>query len=129
MNKQLTPLEALKGAKRIVKEYWRMGLLAPMYEADYNSCFPIIENALKEHEELAADCINMNYANGVLLEENKQLKEVLRIIKEKQVDVEMLISCIGYYLCDKERALFMYNSSGNRPLTQAEFDLLKEVLL
>ena len=79
----------------------------------------------------------MNYANGVLLEENIQLKKVLRIIKEKEVNVEDFIYACK---CSRKELKEHHNCSNNyelacscvgcdkEDLTQAEFELLKEHL-
>ena len=64
------------------------------------------------------------------LKEHKNTKKIkaLEIIKEKKVDICEL------YCCFEMRGLETYNSSvikgfGEKPLTQEEYDLLKEVLL
>lgn len=98
----------------------------------------LIETELKRLEELEKEVQLKSFAIETL---NKQIKEkeklindisevklkqdeVLRIIKEKGVDVGVLQHCI---------TLADYNNSieyelAYKPLTQAEFDLLKESL-
>ena len=79
--------------------------------------------------------IGMNYARVFKARENgkkqfvhdyliieKELK-ALEIIKDKRVNVEWLLKCF------KDYDLETYNTYQTKPLTQEEYDLLKEVLL
>jgi hypothetical protein len=135
MTKELTPLEALERLKN-----------TPTYDnslvKDFHpSCCEIIETTLKNYEELTSkpvilcrrthessqaliDTICKNYKEVKVtnLEDEKKLK-ALEIVKEKKVDVQMLIdrkNLNEYNWCVHEQS---------RALTQEEYDLLKEVLL
>ena len=85
----------------------------------------IIETALKENVELKKMIKNFNEAIGepqiIPPTIEKQLK-ALEIIKEKSVDVPLLVNC---------SILEFYNlfARSKKELTQEEYVLLKEVLL
>lgn len=115
MSKELTPLEALN----------ILVGMAVVQQRAY-TIKPIIEKALKETERLKT-----SYLENLLNEESKEYiykkLKVLEIVKEKKVDVDLLLKSL-----DSE----MYNvvfENWNRPernqLTQEEYELLKEVLL
>jgi len=65
---------------------------------------------------------------------NKKLKSI-EIIKEKRVDVSWLMKCFGFIEnSTNEEECDYYNNNyeayrNSKPLTQEEYDLLKEVLL
>lgn len=80
-----------------------------------SAIFPIIENALKEHELMKDIRITARFD---LAQVNKEHK-ALEIIKKKEVNVEIFNSCPN---------LYEYNNWATQ-LTQEEYDLLKEVLL
>ena len=77
--------------------------------------FELIETALKRLEEID----KVMFLNNQKMEKQD---EILRIIKEKKVNISMLVFV--------ENDLEVFNSlySEDRQLTQAEFDLLKEWL-
>ena len=105
MSKELDALENIKHYDS------RVGL----HESDYN----IIETALKDYENLKLKHRSMQDA---VLDDFKKLK-ALEIIKEKRVNVQEL------YYSDNVEEYNEHISHSEKPLTQAEFDLLKEVLL
>ena len=82
--------------------------------------YDIIENELKRLEELQKEW-EMEHTLRIRLENIVYEKsEVLRIIKEKRVDIQLLID---------SKNLNEYNwcvHTKDRALTQQEFDLLKE---
>lgn len=117
MNKELTPLEALD-------------LLPKKYGANIWKCeeYDIVKNALKDYEKKTKLAKEYDDVNNVA----KRLK-ALKIIKEKKVDTSLLRQVF-----DNEKhipnPLFYYNNfvdnySSHYPLTQEEYELLKEVLL
>lgn len=96
------------------------------------TCFP---KELKRLETLEEDFMSLTETNMELVQEqarNQKKLKALEIIKDKRVNVADLVDCIinektGY----DENGLEEYNGwqIRYRQLTQAEFDLLKEVLL
>lgn len=116
MSKESTPLEALQNIKQCL--FWSEKGLK---EID------IIEKALKEYERLKKlyklEEETSKHLNDTVLSMNEEVnkqEEVLRIIKEKRVNVNWLLTHNR-----KE-----YNCGTLSPdLTQEEFGLLKEVLL
>jgi len=122
-NEKLSPLEALEIIKHTTDLY------RPNELNGYKNELDIIETALKRNVELELANIELEHHLKLAekeLNENERKLKALEIIKEKRVDVCLLISCIydfdlDYYnscMCNKERCL-----------TQEEYDLLKEVLL
>ena len=93
-----------------------------------------IEKELKELEERREMMRRFNEACVPMILDNKteQKLKALEIIKEKEVSIDYLMVSINY---DKEKALDYYNQWTMEygiiclPLTQEEYDLLKEILL
>lgn len=128
MNKELTPLEALEkigklettiglrvvSTKTIVKDF-----------AEYN----IIETALKNCETYK-NMLKEEYDKNIKLKEiairwkecSQKQVEILRIIKEKRVNFTALYS-------SKRLETYNWCMTPKEQLNQAEFDLLREVLL
>lgn len=120
MNKEMTPLQALKKIKQA--RYFVDFELDAKVSEDYKKELDIIETALKDYEKKTKLAKEYKDVNNVA----KRLK-ALEIIKEKRVFIEELISSDNVdeyndYVDEQGR----YDED---KLTQAEFDLLKEVLL
>lgn len=114
-------LEALEFIKNDLIAFWLNG---PHLECPNGKDFveghyrlDIIENALKDYERRLALAKEYKDVNNVA----KRLK-ALEIIKEKDVDIVALKISINLkqYNCKED---------GRCPLTQEEYDLLKEVLV
>ena len=122
MNKELTPLKAHKELKSRYGKYFSL-------QDDERA--KVIETTLKDYEELKQ--INIDRSKQLLelvseqTENSKKLK-ALEIIKNKRVDVWLILHVI-----DNSDNVEDYNAINKRPiggnLTQEEYDLLKEVLL
>lgn len=118
MNKELSPLEALKNIKlKLMRSYDNsFGMNGNVM---FSKKIPIIETALKENERL-----KICYLENLLNEESKEYiyKKIkaLNVIKAKRVNVRCLMS--GWNL-------WRYNSyKAHENLTQEEYTLLREVL-
>ena len=114
---------------------------------EYKKNKKLIETKLKRLEELEKDKKYLEkeverysrlYENfkGGYIEQKTTLEEqdkILRIIKEKEVALDKLIHYLKINACD-DSVLCWYNEyavkfEDGKPLTQEEYDLLKEVLL
>lgn len=140
MTKELTPLEALERIKNI-KTLSVPERRVVTFQEKYKEELNIIETALKNYQELLEkpcvlvgrtqghtkaliDTISKNYKEIKItsLEDEKEIK-AFEIIKKKNVST---IGLKYHSTCEN------YNNDllkGEYPLTQEEFDLLKEVLL
>lgn len=131
MNKELTPLEALKVI--------RCDIDADIISSDEIECCKIIEKALKrleEHEKILKDydfnlanfreaCFTLAQFRGEGFTGIEKKIKALEIIKDKNVD----ISYFKYHrvsLDDYNENIA--NGIGIKYLTQEDFNLLKEVL-
>ena len=128
MNKELNAVEKLKSCC-LDLQFKRRDVVDIALDIEKYS--KIIETALKKLNNIETTCIDLEQENQALYKENKKLKRALKVIKEKKVDVFILIDYISR---DKELrfgALGTYNLliDKSKQLTQEEFDLLKEVLL
>lgn len=147
-SKELTPLEVSNQLKEFVLEFVKNGL-DKMF---INGSFDIIESTLKDYEyqtrvlkkltepkllslsekeiqQFKNSSAYITEYEGVYVDENisKKLK-ALKIIKEKEVDVGLLIRCLNSYCIDS--ACQEYNQwTQTKHLTHEECVLLKEVLL
>ena len=115
MNKELTPLQAFEN---IIVD------LTPHLKNANAEEIKIVENALKEKEKKIVGTTTVDKALEQFLidscpEVKKKLK-ALEIIKEKEVDIIIL---------KISENLQQYNlkEEGRVPLTQEEYDLLKEI--
>lgn len=122
MNKELTPLEVLEK----IHDNWNC--MNPNSNGCVDNDFKIIENALKtfdeymkiseeEHEKL------MILESKGIQEKSEKQEQVLKIIKEKWVDISRL------EYAKKVEEYNEYNIYFKQELAQYEYDLLKEVLL
>ena len=120
----MTPLEALKE----IREKTDAGFIYDYHSREPNP-LNIIETALKKlemFEEISNLPIPKYSQEDIEIENNKQKQlKALEIIKEKEVDIHILKNAI------KSNDIHKYNARFENcaQLTQAEFDLLKEVLL
>lgn len=134
MSRELQALEIIKNAPTIY-----VGCASDIYTRYSHEC-KIIENALKNYEELTNKPVVLYGRTQALIDmickTHKEIKVINLIderkvkafdtIKEKQVDVYILL---------KTKSLDEYNEwyvgiqDNFMPLTQDEYDLLKEVLL
>ena len=115
MSKELTPLKALErlglyeltDVKQFVKDYSREE-------------YKIIETALKQLEMEHTLRIRLENANYELVRKQEKQDEILKVIKEKKVDILLLISSgtLGFYN--------LHRPLGTKKLLGKEFDLLKE---
>ena len=105
--------------------------------SDYNGNYYTredIETELKRLEELDKKFIKTMIDFAKLKNEHYDLKEILRIIKEKEVDIyflkRMLIERSSLYNSygNDEKARKNYNEIHDKKLTKQEFNLLKEWL-
>lgn len=132
MNKELTPLKALKVLGKIKK--------FPSGEMVYSTKeYQIIESALNDYEHLCqiwnckdSDTMIIQTTKTIHDENNKKLK-ALEIIKEKNIAIKQLqmSPCLEAY-CTLYRYLYHdVDWKGLQHLmpTQEEYELLKEVLL
>lgn len=126
---KLTPLQALENIKR----YYPFDIR----DLEYQN-IDIIESALKEYENQKAidkfmerTCKDLGVHNPTeeLVLAAKQLK-ALDIIKNRQVDVGLLLACESEpeYLNRCCNRYWTNDKCGWKRLTQEEYDLLKEVL-
>jgi len=114
MNKELSPLEALKELK---KRYGKS------FSIQDDNRMRIVETALKDYEHRLALAKEYKDVNNVA----KRLK-ALEIIKEKLVDIEVLKYALqNNYDCDYYNATM--DKLTDRYLTKQEYELLKEVSL
>lgn len=117
MSKELTPLKALQN-------------LTEYLTGSHRNCFKelsIIENALKEYEGAKN---HIEALNKERVENSIKLK-ALEIIKEKNVNVRAFKKTFLMKQNDDVK-LRVYNSQNDKDeddLTQAEFDLLKGIIL
>lgn len=123
MNKELTPLEALRNLTQIAYGS------SDDIDDKIKNYFELIKKSLKDYENLKLKHRSMQDA---VLEDFKKLK-ALEIIKKKEVNVSTFVAykCYEDYLNDwniliKEVRRTMI---GEKKLTQEEYELLKEVLL
>ena len=126
MNKELTPLEALRRLRDYENLPSRNPVLYLLEQENLPTYYKIIETALKEYEQI-------EYHNLKVRDFDKKLK-ALEIIKEKMVDFDELNDAIyedNYHQNNEHNAIDIYNQNRfeYKQLTQEEFDLLKEVLL
>ena len=115
--KQLTPLEAFQ-------------LFCKELKIENSEFAIIVEKALKREESIEITAIDIEQDNKELCKENKKLKRVLEIIKEKNVNLGLIKiskSVEEYNKWALVNNLFV--DIDQRTLTQEEYDLLKEVLL
>ena len=122
MNKELTPLEALKE----VKEYNFGGV------KDFNKHFVIIETALKDYEKLTNEDIEKP---AYITYEEIQKLEAFYILKSTGLDIDWFVSSFIKKDADYNVFLMLLEEMGNEGhlakqlmMSEAEFDLLKEVL-
>ena len=116
MNKQLSLLEAFNLIKCNCNQNY----------PDFKKQAKVVETVLERLEEHENNCQELYYK-----EKSEKQDEVLRIIKEKRVDVWLLQSVILNNDKYENREFALYNElieQERRQLTQAEFDLLKEWL-
>lgn len=117
MNKELTPLEAFQ-------------LFCKELKIENSEFAKTIGAALKRQDSIEITAIDIEQDNQALCKENKKLKRVLEIIREKKVNIGYLLLCDDYedYLDDFNDR----QGEGNLPsfelLTKEEYDLLKKVL-
>ena len=123
MSKELTPLEALTYLKENKRKHW--------LDNDKSSeCLDIIEKEIKDCSALKKNTQKvLEIANNKL----KKQDEVLRIIKEKglhYLEIAMFISDLSYeeYVIETQREFCFRPMIDSKLKTQAEFNLLKEVL-
>ena len=130
MSKTLEALDNIKVSLAEYKEY-AIDVLptkAKQIREENDDDFIIVETALKDYERRLALAKEYKDVNNVA----KRLK-ALEIIKEKRVNVDVVIR--AFYLdsaVEEGQGLKYYNCTANhesKPLTQEEYDLLKEVLL
>jgi hypothetical protein len=116
MTKELTPLEALNDLREV--KGWN--------DDEFNKRLDIIETALKEYEGAKS---HIKALNKERIENSIKLK-ALGIIKERQVDVGLLLDCETEpeYLNRCCNRYWHNERCGWKRMTQEEFDLLKEVL-
>lgn len=121
MSKELTPLQALEKIKQA--HYFVDFELDAKVSEDYKKELGIIENALKDYEEL--DKVAQSYANEIArltleMSNNGKKLKALEIIKEKEV--------LSVYKDFKGTCYLFVNTMGIE-ITETEYDLLREVLL
>ena len=143
MSKKLSPLEALEHIKTYARldacnrcQYYKNGNCENhIGECMWKDEINIIETALKDCEMEHTLRIRLENANYELVRKQEKQDKILRIIKEKEVDVyflkRMLIEWSSLYNTygNDEKARKKYNEIHDKKLTKYEFDLLKEVLL
>lgn len=101
--------------------------LKRLQEIDTNT----IPNMKERYNECNIERIIVRNERAKLYKENEKLKRVLEIIKEKKVNVDILLDYIQRDNKLSLGALKTYNLEVDKSkhLTQEEFNLLKEVLL
>ncbi len=118
MSKELTPLQALEKLTN-----YKCSCMSEKIE-----CKNIIETALKDYERLKT-----SYLEKILNEESKEYiykkLKALEIIKEKRVDVALLILCENAEDYNFQISLINEDNENYKELTQEEYELLVEVLL
>ena len=86
----------------------------------------LIEQALKEKEELEKELEQVSNDYQDLGNKCYKWKQALEIIINKRVDVDLLLSSFSLKYYNEQ----IYEEKlGEKQLTQEEYDLLKEVLL
>lgn len=128
MTKQLTPLEWLN--------YYKKKLQISGQTIRPNG-FGVIEKTLKDNEWLNKELVKFEMAFTEENEEKLKLKEILGIIKEKEIDIWLLKVCDYDNYCRIRTKCLETNVESmvdcDKPAiplpTQEEFDLLKEELL
>lgn len=144
MTKELEAFEYIKGCALTVKRNERKVLEYVHLSEVIPERFNIIETALKKYDELTSkpvflcgrtnghtkaliDYICKNYKEVKItnLEDEKKTK-AFEIIKEKIVDIYGIKNSIDVY--DYNAGIEYEDNFENRLLTQAEYELLKEIL-
>lgn len=124
MSKKLyTPKQALNN----IRNNYFNSERSPDYGLEYE-WFNIIETALKEQEEDKKLLNEQAKSNRYLMEQIKQSQKkikALEIIKEKEVNTLLVMNVRDY----NEYCRYMSGSFEYEPLTEQEYDLLREVLL
>ena len=127
MKNELSPLECLRIVKEFALEFIENNLDKRLI---IGGC-DIIETELKDYEKQKQ--LVQTLQDKIYVKEMKYAKQekALEIIKEKKVDIAILIESESLYdYNDYMNNSDIYNEYGNsRQLTKEEFDLLKEVLL
>ena len=133
MNKELTPLEALNWLKNVLVEQTYDFLREPI-----NDRLHSLETALKENEEYKSRENNVLPNDEFIGDLGEHTRDEVAmklkafdIIKEKKVDVLAIITnaCETCEEYNKEHNLVLDKRQGIKPLTQEEYELLKEELL
>lgn len=118
MNKGLEALNKINsGAVAVLTLYdgWQDENIRVYYAEEFN----IIENELKEKEELAQALSIVTCENGDLL----KYKRAFNLLKDKKVDIPLFISCSNL---EDYNGICIVN--GSSELTQEEYDFLKKEL-
>ena len=110
---------------------WRIYNLTDKSYEDYTIIETVLKNDDKEKfelieqvRELKDEIASLNSFNSKLWVEREDNQKALKIIKEKRVNVDMLMEVKDADIYNG----FACNSGVYRRLTQEEFDILKEVL-
>ena len=130
MSKELTPLEALERIKNIPILSTPESTQKIFYDK-HKKELDLIESALKNYQDLTeyVDTLqgDRDYWYNTAIKNENKLK-ALEIIKEKNVDVGLLIRCFNAYCIDSACQEYNQWTQGEH-LIYEECVLLKEVLL
>lgn len=125
MTKQLTPLEAFYKIANIHQYAFQ-----EVYKEETN----LIEDALKDYEELQKDYCEVVEKYGEWREKNKKKLNALEFFKNN-CEFDFIKTGINgetkfeIHIRPKDKKQFLFTCLSIYPKTQEEFDLLKEVLL
>lgn len=130
MSKEMTPKEALQMIQDNLTPR-TLGIL-PVEFHIVKEALERLEQLEKENQDLKDnETIVSNYAFN-LIQENEKLKKAINILKDKKVDLVILLSSNDFREYNANITIRIngvtYLKGNNYTLTQQEYDLLKEFL-